>query len=335
MQLRKTVSSCVVLFLFFLSASPLFAAEGLIKKVVFHETNGQSEAVDFYLNGPWLPKAFALKGDNPRVVFDFMETRLSRSVPSSIAANGDMIKKIRIGRHSNKTRVVMDLVVGGTIDFDQKFNEKDNILTIQLYPADVSEKTAAVVIKAEQEKIVTPEPLVVPQEETVIAATVIEEQKQEAVELTEKVGETAEVMTAEVAAVKEAIPVVKDETDPALDPLLTNVSFENTSSKGEMVLFKLNGFYPPMVTGEEEGTPLVICDFAGTRLGDNVVKELATHGEYVEKVSVKQLKDSDLIRVTLELVPNKSYDLQQVFFKEDNLFVIIVNTYNLPEEEKE
>ena len=37
-------------------------------------------------------------------------------------------------------------------------------------------------------------------------------------------------------------------------------------------------------------------------------------------------------RVTLELVPNKNYDLQQVFFKEDNLFVIIVNTYNQTEE---
>jgi hypothetical protein len=335
MQLRKTVSSCVVLFLFLLSSSPLFAAEGLIKKVVFHETNGQSESVVFYLDGPWLPKAFALKGENPRVVFDFMETRLARSVPSSIAAKGDMIKKIRIGRHSNKTRVVMDLAPGGTIDFDQKFNEKENILTIQLYPAAVPEKIETIVIKAEQEKVVTPEPLVVPQEEIVVAAAVVEEQKQEAVEVTETVEEVVEVVTAEVAAIEEVIPVVKEETDPALDPLLTEISFENTSSKGEMVLFKLNGFYPPTVTGKEEGTPLVICDFAGTRLGDKVVKELATHGEYVEKVSVKQLKDSDLIRVTLELVPNKSYDLQQVFFKEDSLFVIIINTYNLPEEAKE
>ena len=335
MQLRKTVSSCVVLFLFLLFLSPLFAAEGLIKKVVFHETNGQSESVDFYLNGPWLPRAFALKGDNPRVVFDFIETQLARSVPSSITSKGDMIKKIRIGRHSNKTRVVIDLVAGSSIDFDQKFNEKENILTIQLYPANVSEETETLLIKAEHEKIVIPEPLVVPPKDVAIATTVAKEPKNKIVELTEKVEEVAVVQASEVVPVKEVIPVVKEGTDPALDPLLTEVSFENTSSKGEMVLFKLNGFYPPVVTGEEEGVPLVICDFAGTRLGDKVVKELAPHGEYVEKVSVKQLKDSDLIRITLELVPNKSYDLQQVFFKEDSLFVIIVNKYNLPEEKKE
>lgn len=334
MQLRKIVSSCVILFVFFLFSCPLFAAEGLIKKVVFHETNGQSESVDFYLNGPWLPEAFALKGENPRVVFDFMETRLAGSVPSSIAAKGDMIKKIRIGRHSNKTRVVMDLAVSGMIDFDLKFNEKENILTVQLYPVGVPDKIETVVIKAEQEKIVTPEPLVATQEETVVAA-VVEKPKQEAVEVTGTVEDVVEVVPAEVAAVEEVVPVVKEDSDPALDPLLTEISFENTSSKGEIVLFKLNGFYPPTVTGEEEGTPLVICDFAGTRLGDKIVKELATHGEYVEKVSVKQFKDSDLIRVTLELVPNKSYDLQQVFFKEDSLFVIIINTYNLAEEAKE
>ena len=30
--------------------------------------------------------------------------------------------------------------------------------------------------------------------------------------------------------------------------------------------------------------------------------------------------------MVIDLEPNHSYDLQQVFFKDDNLFVIIVNT---------
>ena len=115
---RKTVFSGVVLFLFLLSSSSLFAAEGLIKKVVFLEKKGNTESVVFHLNGPWLPKAFALNGENPRVVFDFLETKQARTVPSSINADGDMIRKIRIGRHSNKTRVVRDLTAGGTFNFD-------------------------------------------------------------------------------------------------------------------------------------------------------------------------------------------------------------------------
>jgi len=345
MLIRKIVCSCVVLFLFLLSSSPLFAADGLIKKVVFHEKNGGSESVAFYLNGPWLPKAFALKGENPRVVFDFMETSLAGTVPSSIEASGDMIRKIRIGRHSNKTRVVMDLTAGGTFSFDQNFNESENILTIQLFPADSPETEKKLVIKADQEKKITPESVVELKEETVSETIIVVEPKQETVELIEIAEEVKAVEEVKVAVKKETISEetteiakpetvtqeVKDERDPALDPLLYDVSFENTSSKGEMVLFKLNGFYPPIVSGEEEGTPLVICDFAGTRIGEKVVRELATHGEYIERVSVKQLNDSDLIRVTLELVPDKNYDLQQVFFKEDNLFVIIVNTYKVTE----
>ncbi len=335
---RKTVFSGVVFFLFLLSSSSLFAAEGLITKVVFQEKSGNTESVVFHLNGPSLPKAFALNGENPRVVFDFMETSLARSVPSSINADGEMIRKIRIGRHSNKTRVVMDLTAGGSFNFDQQFDEQANILTIQLFPADFPEKSEAVVQEVEEEKIVEVTPVAVVEEEIVVAAVVVDDPTQETVEVIETVEEveTVEaVETEEAVAVEEITSEVRVETDPALDPLLSEVSFENTSSKGEMVLFKLNGFYPPTVSGEEEGTPSVICDFAGTRLGDKVVKEQATHGEYVERVSVKQLNDSDLIRVTLELVPNKNYDLQQVFFKEDNLFVIIVNSYNPTEEVKE
>jgi len=341
MLIRKIVYSCVVVFLFLFSSSSLFAADGLIKKVVFHGKIGGSESVVFYLNGPWLPKAFALKGEKPRVVFDFLETGLARTVPSSIETSGDMIRKIRIGRHSNKTRVVMDLTAGGSFNFDQNFDESENILTIQLFPADSPEIEKKLVIKADQEKRITPEPVVELKEETVSETIIVVEPNQEIVEVVEIVEEVKTVEEVELVAAKEIIseettevvvvekitPEVKDERDPALDPLLDDVSFENTSSKGEMVLFTLNGFYPPTVSGEEEGTPLVICDFAGTRIGEKVVRELATHGEYIERVSVKQLNDSDLIRVTLELVPNKNYDLQQVFFKEDNLFVIIVNTY--------
>ena len=34
---------------------------------------------------------------------------------------------------------------------------------------------------------------------------------------------------------------------------------------------------------------------------------------------------SGKVRVFIELLPNKRYNLQQVFFKEDNFFVLIIN----------
>ncbi len=308
MKSRKVVFSLGVLFYLFLFCGSLHAADGVIEKVNFKKDDGRVEAVIFHLNGPWLPKVFALKGENPRVVFDFLDTRMARGVPASIDAHGKMIRKIRMGRHSNKTRVVIDLAAGSEFNFDQQFDDGNNILTIQLFPADYPAK----------------EDLEIPQQEEIVADTVIVAKEVVTEKIEEEKSSEQEVTPAEVESEVASV----ESLSPAVDPLLLDVSYENTSNKGEMVLFKLNGFYPPVVTGEEEGTPLVICEFSGTRLDDAVNKTQEIQGEYIEKIEVEQLVDGDRIRVTLELVPNKNYDLQQVFFKEDDLFVIIVNSYD-------
>lgn len=330
MKSYKTVFFLIPLVHFFLFSGSLHAASGLIEEVIFHGNDGKTESVVFHLDGPWLPKAFALKGEKPRVVFDFMETSLARSVPTTIDAQGTMIRQIRMGRYTNKTRVVIDLNVGGEYNFDQQFDETKNILTIQLFSNDFPEKEEKRVEKKEIAGAVVKETesIAPPENEGIVketAAVVIP-----AVELPE------EAVTAPVEAVRatEAFQPPKDEHVPLPDSLLSDVSFENTANKGEMVLFKLNGFYPPTVKGEEEGTPLVICEFAGARLGENVVKDQVIPGEYVKRVDVQHIEESDLIRVTLELVPNKNYDLQQVFFKEDNLFVVIVNSYDSQDKTK-
>ncbi len=62
-----------------------------------------------------------------------METAMARSITTTIETQGSMIHKIRLGRHSNKTRVVIDLAAGGEFNFDQQFDENNNILTIQLF----------------------------------------------------------------------------------------------------------------------------------------------------------------------------------------------------------
>ena len=299
MMNRKFVYVYAILCFLLLSSGKINAAEGMIEKVSFQENNGETESVVFHLNGPWLPKMFALKGDNPRVVFDFIDTDFGADVPLDINADGAMVRKIRLGRHSNKTRVVVDLVKNSDINFDQQFDESSNVLTINLIP--LSTAAEPEVVQENVEQVIVKElaqaPLVTVQSETID---------------------------------KKAItpPPVQKKSEPISDPLLTDVSYENTSDKGEMVLFKLNGFYPPTVSGKEENTPLVICDFPGARLGKEVRLEQEIHGKFIQQVDVKKIEGSDIVRVTIELTPNNNYDLQQVFFKEDNLFIIIVNTYD-------
>ncbi len=329
MKSRNTVFSLVVLFLLSFIPGPAQGADALIEKVIYQEKDGSSASVIFHLNGPHLPKAFALKGDNPRVVFDFVETRPIRSVPANILADGSMVRKIRMGVHPDKTRVVIDLASPGEYHFDQKFDKDENILTITLFPADLPPQQADPVAATPPEKEEPPQ-FVAPREQVEsesVAKEAVTEGDQTANEDAAPEGQESAPPLLNVPVGEES-PVVEEVGKPAPDPLLSDVSFENTSNNGEMVLFKLNGFYPPTVSGKEDGVPRVICDFPGTRLGDKVVKDLVSHGNYVDRVRVKQFSDPDRIQVILELVPNKNYDLQQVFFKENNLFVIIVNSYD-------
>lgn len=308
--------SCLFFVLFFSISS--LAAESVIEDVRFQKNGDGSESVIFQLSRPSLPKAFALQGEKPRVVFDFMNTQLFRAVPSVLTANGAMVEKIRMGRYSDKVRVVLDLTMIGSVNFEQNFDEQLNILTIKLfsteYPAKDEEPLVETVVPAvAQEEII----------ETVEVVETIEVAEVPEVVVAEEVVSDYEPQGAEVVA---SVDVVDNPLIP--EALLSAVSFENTSNKGEMVLFKLNGFYPPEVTGEEKGTPKVICVFTAIRLGDEVVTEQIIPGKYIKKISVLPMNSLNSIQVVMELAPNKNYDLQQVFFKEDNLFVVIVNSYD-------
>lgn len=123
-----------------------------------------------------------------------------------------------------------------------------------------------------------------------------------------------------------------EQTPPVLaaaanaEPELESIKFDPSSPKGEMIMFKLNGFHPPAVHGVEEGIPRVICDFNNTKLGSAAKKQIKTNGQHVKVIRTSVTKKPEKVRVVIDLEPNRSYDLQQVFFKDDNLFVIIVNT---------
>ena len=124
----------------------------------------------------------------------------------------------------------------------------------------------------------------------------------------------------------EAAPTAEDKAAAPTGPMLEAVTFDAKSPKGEMVMFKLNQFHPPEVRGVEEGIPRVICDFKETGLADTAKNLIKTDGQHVKVIRISKTRNPEKVRVVLDLVPNRSYDLQQVFFKEDNLFVIIVNT---------
>jgi hypothetical protein len=140
-------------------------------------------------------------------------------------------------------------------------------------------------------------------------------------------GTKAQTVQTEASSPKpEPTAAPEDVPPPSADPALESIKFDPSSPKGEMVMFKLNGFHPPSVHGVEEGIPRVICDFNNTKMTGTTKRLIKTDGKYVRAIRTSKTKKPEKIRVVIDLEPNRSYDLQQVFFKDDNLFVIIVNT---------
>jgi hypothetical protein len=366
-----------------------------LQKLRYSILSSTSEQVVLQFNGSYSPKVFTLKGETPRVVFDFPGVIHGREIKSITPTDGAIVKRIRVGMHkgdAQKTRVVFDLATLKNLTHTQQLDEKSSTLTIRFNMqaktgaapkktiADTPEspaqslpakETPPVVRPAAPEKKSAPQPAA-PSAQTEKKTTAPVAQVQPESTITPKLAPTAQAApadndvtaknqtkqptpqttaTAEVASEKKTTAMATTRPQPntkaestigaalpekvvptaassvtASKPLLETITFDGKSPKGEMVMFKLNGFYPPDIHGIEKGIPRVFCDFKNTGLQDGNTKLIKTNGKHVKLIRIDKLKNPEKVRVVLDLEPKQSYDLQQVFFREDNLFVIIVNT---------
>jgi hypothetical protein len=425
-----TTISALLLYLLFHAFTAGAADQKILENITFESTSASEERITFKLNKPNIPKIFAMKGERPRVVFDFPDTKMSRILKNTINTNGKFIQRIRIGLHkapNPKTRVVFDLMPDQEVDFKNDFDSADNSLIITVYhagtlpaeteitqqeekieqkpaepparetkveaapeitaePAEVPVTAAAEEVAVVKETVVEQEPVVsgqttaeelpavspvqAPDAEsatTVTKAPEITEPKQEKTPKPQPAVEKSIEKTAGKIWTKqpapEASPVEQPAVSPAetaaptvpaveehvkapeppavagnVAPVLQSVTFDNSKNRGEMVLFKLNSFHPPIVFGVEEGNPRVVCDFKETAAADDLPASIEAKGKYVRSIRIGKETTPKKVRVVLDLVKNSNYDLQQVFFKDDNLFVLIINalgTTTTPEEIKQ
>ena len=355
----------LVLIIFSLQIPVVFTVNGEEKKtegavlesISYEKDNDDFEKIIFKLNGTHIPKIFKIKGEKPRLVFDFIDTRYSDLINNIINTEGGLIKGVRVGIHNDppKTRVVVDIKPEGKFQFEQDFLIQENVLSITFHPDDVNQPETpvsstgkkptepAVKTVATQKDPMGKKAAVKqskPPKDTKKQAATVRPTAEKGGEGVEKAtvttkdspggATTVEKSTVESKAVDEVNPIlaqITQEKPIQIDPILEDVSFESTANDSEMVLFKLNDFYPPIVFGIEKGNPRVVCDFLDTDLAEDVRSVIQTKGMYVSRVRTALHANPHKVRVVLDLVPNRNYDLQQVFFKEDNLFVIIINEF--------
>ncbi len=317
-----------ILFLYTCPATA--STRPMLTGIQFESPSGSEDRIIFTLNSGTLPKIFEITGKRPRMVMDFPDTVQALWLKNTTKTNGHFVQRIRIGMHKGKkpkTRVVLDLAPHQPIHFDQHFNRQNNTLIISIYPAGGETKPAATtsarakappakksrtIIRLQQasRKFVPP------------AAPQPEKRKIIALAPARK-----HLARKKQTAIKPLPPAGRlQKQKPA--PVIRSIKFDNRSSCGEMIRFQLNGFYPPVVMGLKTNVPCVGCDFKNATVPESVKKLIECNGKYVKTIQVESSHNPNKVKVILNLVSGNKYDLQQVFFKQDNLFVIIINTVN-------
>ncbi len=330
---------------------------GMIRSVGYTAEEGV-ERIDISLDGPHQPEIFLIDSEKPRIVLDFPEYGYAgrSAIP---VVGGVLVQSIRVGIHTSperKIRLVVDLKPGRGISWHQDYHADDGVLTLAIAPAAEDHGSTPAVTEEPNPFAGTAPP---PEHAAAPAQTRQPEPDVEPVRITaglRKVKVTPKPMVeqpqktqddskapapsvaGEPSESKEQTPVTKEQSPVAKEqnpaevpeapadtaPVLLSVSFDNAfSHSGEMVLLQLSDFRPPEITTREAEPPGIFCYFAGAVVDEGVQEEIAANGRYVDKVRV--VGEEGGVRVILDLVPGSDYDLQQVYFKEDNLFVLIVN----------
>jgi hypothetical protein len=114
-------------------------AQTIVKEIRFKKTSAREERVLMVIENFQQPKAFDLPEPSPRLVFDFLDARLRSSVEPTTDTQGELIKRIRVGRHPaprKKVRVVLDLVPDYDYSVNQIFFQKNNVYAIMVTRSD-------------------------------------------------------------------------------------------------------------------------------------------------------------------------------------------------------
>ena len=275
-----------------------------IKSIVHTKISEVNETITFTLDTSVTPKLLTFGGAKPRLVIDFPDSiYLGKNVISLV--DGVLASAIRIGLHNTpvkKTRVVVDLSKEIPVHYTSEYSELDMKLTLTLTPDFKKQKAETTVDLKSQSQSSSPD------------------QKKLSERSVDQKNVTPETSISEVIVAPASEKAIISEL-----PTILDISFDDSSSKGEMVLFRLNKFSPPIVSVIEKENPRVLCDFMETNMNPSVLKSIEANGQYVERIRAARHDDPKKVRVVLDLLPNRDYDLQQVFFRNDNLFVLIVN----------
>ena len=106
-----------------------------IKSVRLDTASPDRETVFFQLGDFHPPETFVLGGEKPRVVCDFMNTHIQKSIGARVETGGSLVNDIRIvpyGGVVSRVRIVLDLAADRQYEVDQTFYKKENLYVVSV-----------------------------------------------------------------------------------------------------------------------------------------------------------------------------------------------------------
>lgn len=107
----------------------------IINDIQYQKISDTQDKVLIYVNAMNNPMLQTLRGEAPRIVLDFLNTRNIDKEKYEINTDGNFIKRIRIRSYKEplqKVRVVFDMMANKRYSVDQKFSKKENVYSFDI-----------------------------------------------------------------------------------------------------------------------------------------------------------------------------------------------------------
>jgi tetratricopeptide (TPR) repeat protein len=108
-----------------------------LREIRIDRTPEEEEKVTFVLNGFYPPKTFVSEEDQPKIICDFPETRMSESIKPTTEVDGKYLKRIRLEIQEgtpSKLRAVMEMTLNHNYSIKQTFFKRENRYTLTFTP---------------------------------------------------------------------------------------------------------------------------------------------------------------------------------------------------------
>jgi AMIN domain len=106
---------------------------------------------------------------------------------------------------------------------------------------------------------------------------------------------------------------------------ILDIESDIKSTTAEMITIVLTGLFPPEAQVIEGKTPKIICDFPDVLMEKTIKRVIAINGRYIVQVRTGiHPPPEPKSRVVIDLAPNRDYEVEQLFYEQNNRYSMII-----------